>query len=123
MFRVRVVYVGVYRCVGSYWLYICVGVLVGVCMDVFLFLFLFLARFFVKNRNSVISVNSLKMCPTLYCRHGFCIKITGTRRLCLSIPCTCFQIVFINYLDNSLNTSSRFGNTHVFRYNSSLSLI
>lgn len=62
-----------------------------------LFCFYFWHGFFIKNRNSVISVNSSKMCPIRYCRRDFCTKITGTRCLCLLIPCTCYQIVFINY--------------------------
>lgn len=99
VFRVGVVCMGVYRCgfpvIMIYAYVFCV--VWWYCMNVFLFLFLFLVRFFAKNRNSVISVNSFKMCSTRYYRRDFCTKITGTRYLCLCIPCTCFQIVFINH--------------------------
>lgn len=100
VFRIRVVCMGVYRCgfpVIMIYTYVFCMVWWWYCMNIFLFLFLFLVRFFVKNRNSVISVNSFKMCSTRYYRRDFCTKITGTRCLCLSIPCTCFQIVFINH--------------------------
>lgn len=95
-------YVCAYWCIGVYSPMVVLlndivfPILVFVGFVVFV-LFLFLTRFFIKNRNSVISVNSFKMCPTWYYRRDFCTKITGTRRLCLSIPCTCFQIVFINH--------------------------